>query len=405
MARRLTNKQAIAAVALVTLIVGALAATAVAQSQRFPDVPPDHEAYEAIEWAAEVGVTLGYKDGTFKPERPLHKSHAVVFMERFYDEILQASESPDFTRGDMMRVLKAINDGGSAPPVTPILDGSSGSFSGAGRTVTDIVALSSGLHRVTFTVSGNTYGSGHTGSVRLDTFNDEGQRVADQVRTTGASGTWEILVRLDTPTRVVFQIGGLEPRASWTLSHEALTAPDQQPGDSASTPDAPDAPDAPPLPASGSDWETDDSQSVFYASSSRDIPDGGDWGDTSISVLVGCRRASGLYAKFTLAYAPLDSRGQVSYQFGGQTDSITFVGSRPSVVWGSKAAVELSQQSPTQKPHLDEFVEHLREDTSGQLTFHIWGVVGDTQEYRGGGTLYVRGVAQDVEPVLERCGY
>lgn len=95
------------------------ASTVAAQSaQRFSDVPPDHEAFEAIEWAAEVGVTTGYPDGTFKPERPLSKRHAVVFMERYYDQILQADESPDFTRGDMMRVLKAINDGGSTEPAS-----------------------------------------------------------------------------------------------------------------------------------------------------------------------------------------------------------------------------------------------------------------------------------------------
>ena len=74
-------------------------------------MPPDHYAYEAIEWAAEVGVTTGYTDGTFKPERPLNKRHAVVFIERYYYQILQASQSEDFTRGDMMVLLKAINDG------------------------------------------------------------------------------------------------------------------------------------------------------------------------------------------------------------------------------------------------------------------------------------------------------
>ena len=83
--------------------------------QRFPDVPVDHYAFEAVEWAAEVGLTTGYTDGTFKPERPLSKRHAVVFMERYYDEILGADESADFTRADMMVLLKAINDG-TAPP-------------------------------------------------------------------------------------------------------------------------------------------------------------------------------------------------------------------------------------------------------------------------------------------------
>ena len=105
------KKRAITVIVCVAAILGASAATAVAQSQRFPDMPPDHYAFEAAEWAAEVGVTTGYTDGTFKPERPLIKRHAVVFMERYYDEILQAEESEDFTRGDMMVLLKAINDG------------------------------------------------------------------------------------------------------------------------------------------------------------------------------------------------------------------------------------------------------------------------------------------------------
>ena len=105
--KRLIATTALFAVALVAAAV----APAVAQDQRFPDVPADHYAFEAVEWAAEVGVTLGYGDGTFKPEQPLSKSHAVIFMERYYDEILQAEQSEDFTRADMMVLLKAINDG------------------------------------------------------------------------------------------------------------------------------------------------------------------------------------------------------------------------------------------------------------------------------------------------------
>ena len=102
---------------VVSVAVLAAAGTVVAQStQRFPDVPPDHDAFEAINWAVEIGLTTGYTDGTFKPEQPLSKRHAGVFMERYYDLILQADESSDFTRGDMMRVLKAIEDGGSAGP-------------------------------------------------------------------------------------------------------------------------------------------------------------------------------------------------------------------------------------------------------------------------------------------------
>ena len=103
--------RAVAAVGCVVAILATMTASAVAQDPRFPDVPVGHYAFEAVEWAAGVGVTTGYEDGTFKPERPLIKRHAVVFMERYYDEILGAEESEDFTRGDMMVLLKAINDG------------------------------------------------------------------------------------------------------------------------------------------------------------------------------------------------------------------------------------------------------------------------------------------------------
>ena len=97
-------------VAIAALAVVAAASLAAAEGQRFPDVPADHEAHAAIEWAAEVGITAGYDDGTFKPQRPLNRRHAVVFLERYYDEILRADQSEDFTRGDMMMLLKTIND-------------------------------------------------------------------------------------------------------------------------------------------------------------------------------------------------------------------------------------------------------------------------------------------------------
>ena len=105
------KKWAVAAVVSVVAAMAASGSIAVAQSQRFSDVAADHYAFEAVEWAAEAGVTVGYGDGTFKPSRALGRWHALVFMERFYDEILKADESEDFTRGDMMVLLKAINDG------------------------------------------------------------------------------------------------------------------------------------------------------------------------------------------------------------------------------------------------------------------------------------------------------
>ena len=105
------NRRAITAVLCVAAILGAAPRAGAAQSQRFPDVPPDHYAFEAVEWAAQAGVTVGYEDGTFRPDEPLPRWAALVFMERYYDEILRAEQSEHFTRGDMMVLLKSINDG------------------------------------------------------------------------------------------------------------------------------------------------------------------------------------------------------------------------------------------------------------------------------------------------------
>ena len=113
------KKWAVAAVVSVVAVMAASAPTALAQSQRFPDVAMDHYAFEAVEWAVAAGVTAGYTDGTFKPQRSLSKRHAVVFLERYYEEILQAEESEAFTRGDMMVLLKAINDGTLRDTATP----------------------------------------------------------------------------------------------------------------------------------------------------------------------------------------------------------------------------------------------------------------------------------------------
>ena len=115
MPQRLTVALSIA----VAVVVGG---TAIAQTaQRFSDVPSDHEAHEAVEWAASVGLTVGYDDGTFGPDDPLSRWQAVTFMERYYDNILQASKSGRFTRGDMMMLLKAIDDGDSTAPPPALL--------------------------------------------------------------------------------------------------------------------------------------------------------------------------------------------------------------------------------------------------------------------------------------------
>ena len=94
-----------------TIVLAVLAGgAAVAQTgQRFHDVPVDHPQADAIAWAADVGLTVGYGDGTFRPDQALRRDHAVIFMQRFYDNILESDETDGFTRGDMVTLLHQIN--------------------------------------------------------------------------------------------------------------------------------------------------------------------------------------------------------------------------------------------------------------------------------------------------------
>ena len=94
------------------LIVLVIAGGALAAHSRFTDVTHDHPV-EAIEWAADNEITLGYGDGTFRPDEPLRRSHALIFMARFYDQVLGANgddqfSNPDFTRADMMALLHSM---------------------------------------------------------------------------------------------------------------------------------------------------------------------------------------------------------------------------------------------------------------------------------------------------------
>ena len=123
--RKRGNRRKALATGIVVVVVLAVGSVALAQTTRFSDVPLGHPEYEAIEWAYTNEITLGYgtdDDGLviFKPDEPLRRDHARVFVERLYDDVLGADgddsfASADFTRADMMRVLYAI-DGGAAPP-------------------------------------------------------------------------------------------------------------------------------------------------------------------------------------------------------------------------------------------------------------------------------------------------
>jgi len=51
----------------------------------FPDVPPDHWAYEAIMDLVRRGILSGYPDGTFKPDNPVKRSETAVILTKVFN--------------------------------------------------------------------------------------------------------------------------------------------------------------------------------------------------------------------------------------------------------------------------------------------------------------------------------
>ena len=79
------RKKLLVTAVIVVVALGAGVAGAQVQ-QRFNDVPTDHYAYEAVNWAVAAGITRGCGDGTnFCPERNLNRANMVTFLKRYHD--------------------------------------------------------------------------------------------------------------------------------------------------------------------------------------------------------------------------------------------------------------------------------------------------------------------------------
>lgn len=71
------------------------AGVAIGQSRQFNDVPPDHYAYAAVEWAVDHGITDGCGDGTnFCPDTKLNRAEIVTFLKRYDDWVQNGRPSP-----------------------------------------------------------------------------------------------------------------------------------------------------------------------------------------------------------------------------------------------------------------------------------------------------------------------
>lgn len=76
-------KKLLTALALITVLLAALTPAQAAAAKQFKDVKPKHWAYDSVQWAYKKGLTSGYADGTFKPDKTITESQFVNMLVSF----------------------------------------------------------------------------------------------------------------------------------------------------------------------------------------------------------------------------------------------------------------------------------------------------------------------------------
>ncbi|MBD7984747.1 S-layer homology domain-containing protein [Sporosarcina sp. Sa2YVA2] len=76
-----TSKFLSMVVMLVVLLISS-SASPVNAARQFKDVKPGHWAFESVNWAYDQGLTKGYPDGTFAPDKPITEAQLVTMLVR-----------------------------------------------------------------------------------------------------------------------------------------------------------------------------------------------------------------------------------------------------------------------------------------------------------------------------------
>ncbi len=54
-----------------------------ATAPAFPDVTPSLKFYNEVRWLADMKITLGFPDGTFKPGASINRDQVAAFIYRY----------------------------------------------------------------------------------------------------------------------------------------------------------------------------------------------------------------------------------------------------------------------------------------------------------------------------------
>ncbi|WP_420611995.1 S-layer homology domain-containing protein [Candidatus Spongiisocius sp.] len=95
--RRMWQRRASRLAVGVVAAAVALTVAAVALAQgigQFRDVPNNHYARDAVEWAVQNDITYGCRDGTyFCPERTVNRAESVTFLHRYHNNVIRQLEN------------------------------------------------------------------------------------------------------------------------------------------------------------------------------------------------------------------------------------------------------------------------------------------------------------------------
>lgn len=95
--RRVWERRASRLAVGIAVAAVALTAAAVALAQgigTFRDVPDNHYAHDAVQWAVQNGITVGCRDGTyFCPETTVNRAQSVTFLHRYHNNVIRPLEN------------------------------------------------------------------------------------------------------------------------------------------------------------------------------------------------------------------------------------------------------------------------------------------------------------------------
>lgn len=95
---------------ILVLVIAAVLGTVSAQSQSFPDVQSDHWAADAVERIADLGIVVGFPDGTFRGNETFTRYQMALVIERLLLVVQDGMHAAQLLTNEDIAALNAAVD-------------------------------------------------------------------------------------------------------------------------------------------------------------------------------------------------------------------------------------------------------------------------------------------------------